>query len=102
MVAILQFLLFIVIIGVIIIGVVVYTVYHSLHRTAQKLKEQMGMGGQQQKNGGRPDSSFNRQTTTETGETIIDTRDAETINQKIFQKGEGEYVEFREEGNAKD
>lgn len=31
------------------------------------------------------------------GETIIDQRDPETANRKIFERGEGEYVDFKEE-----
>lgn len=37
-----------------------------------------------------------RTSTTPDGETIIDQRDPETANRKIFDKDEGEYVKFKE------
>lgn len=50
-----------------------------------------GMGGNT-----RHENVRHRSTTTAGGDTIIDTRDREHANQKIFGKDDGEYVDFQE------
>lgn len=46
---------------------------------------------------GRHTRNGARQTTTRSGEVIIDRRDPDKASQKIFTKDEGEYVDYQEE-----
>ena len=56
---------------------------------ARQFKEQMnGQGHQQQQRQQRPRNNE---------QVIVDQRDEEDINKKIFNKDEGEYVDFEEE-----
>lgn len=45
----------------------------------------------------RQSQHTDRQTTTPHGDIIIDRRNPEKAHQKIFEKSEGEYVDYREE-----
>lgn len=89
--AFLQFL-FVLFVVVLAVGAyVIWRVYCALHQAARQF------GGQRRTTERRTDSSSRRTTTTETGDVIIDRRSPEKSQQKIFKKGEGEYVEFEEE-----
>lgn len=52
---------------------------------------------QYQQGASKQTAQHRRQTQTPSGDTIIDQRTPEEANQKIFNKNEGEYVEFDEE-----
>ncbi len=88
--AFLQFL-FVLFVVVLAVGAyVIWRVYRALHQAARQF------GGQRRATERRTDSS-SRRTTTTSGDVIIDHRSPEKSQQKIFKKGEGEYVEFEEE-----
>ena len=79
----------------------------SAERKAQQYREETGRQRQQyqqhqqyQQPGQSDDTDFYeqpRQTTTATGETIIDNRHQERESKKIFDDSDGEYVDFVEE-----
>ena len=79
----------------------------SAERKAQQHREETGRQRQQyrqyqqyQQPGQSDDTEFYeqpRQTTTATGETIIDNRHQERESKKIFDDSDGEYVDFVEE-----
>ena len=62
-----------------------------IYLTVRKMKDQL----RQQNPQGR--TPRGKQTTTETGETLTDTRSRQRTSQKIIDDCEGEYVDFVEE-----
>lgn len=92
--AFLQFLLFILLAGLVVSGVVLWRVWRRIHRAVDQLNRQMG-GAQ---SGGATRQRAARTTRTDSGDTITDTRTPEQAGQKIFAKDEGEYVDFVEKG----
>lgn len=73
----------------VIIGLFIYRVYKQIHDAARQFKSQMDGTAQQQQ--GRQNRTYGDQ------ETVVDNRDPEVANQKIFTEDEGEYVDFKEE-----
>lgn len=72
-------------------GVKAYRFYRRIHAATQQFRDAM------RGNGGQADSAQRaRTTTTDDGETIIDTRPTDEVNKKIFPKDEGEYVDYVE------
>lgn len=89
--AFLQFLFLVFVVALAVGGFVVWRVFHTIRQAARQFTQQGNATTQQSS------SSTQRTTTTSTGDVIIDRRSPEQSHQKIFQKGEGEYVEFEEE-----
>lgn len=72
------------------LGLTVWKAYRTIRGRMRQFNDRM--------NGGSP---FNQrgqqqQTTTDSGDTITDTRNEQKASQKIFDKDEGEYVDFKE------
>lgn len=88
-----KFLFVIFVIGFLAALRVVWKIYRRIMRNAAEQLKQQG-GGAQDKGGYA--QSHQRSTTTANGDTIIDTRNQEQANKKIFSKDEGEYVDFKE------
>lgn len=105
---ILAILIIILIVVFVAVLVVVRFVYSGINRLRDAARSAMGMGGGTDGrgpsgNGRRSGSSRSaggqRRTYTRgsSGETIIDGRDPEQVQRKIFAADEGEYVDFEEE-----
>lgn len=88
------FLLFLVIMTA--IGVILYSLYRSFHDTARLFKDRMTGKNRQRNKGNFKKRNYFYRSRTENGDVIIDKRDPVKINQKIFKKNEGEYVDFKE------
>lgn len=86
---ILQFLLIVFLVAIAIVAFVVWRAWRKIHKTVNQFNSQFGGGAQQ-----REEPRQQRTTTTDSGETIIDTRSQKKVNQKIFGKDEGEYVDY--------
>lgn len=84
---------FLVLLAAIVAGVIILLqLFRSVRRSAKQFRDQMdAMNGGQQTTG-----QGSQQTTQPNGDIIIDTRDPEKASQKIFDKDEGEYVDFKE------
>lgn len=93
-VQILAFLFFIVLVLVIL---AVFTLRRVLYKSGLGRIFELFKGrmGQQQPTGQNPHRPHH--TTTANGDTVIDRRSPEKANQKIFDKSEGEYVDYKEE-----
>lgn len=89
MAAFFQFLLLMFVAAFVIIGLFIYRVYKQIHDAARQFKSQMDGTAQQQQC--RQNRTYGDQ------ETVVDNRDPEVANQKIFTEDEGEYVDFKEE-----
>jgi cell division protein FtsL len=87
MAAFFKFILIIFIAIVIAIAVVVIRVYKRIHQAAQQIREQMG---------GEASQNQKRQHPYSGDDEIIDNRDPEKANQKIYSDNEGEYVDYEE------
>jgi len=70
-----------------------------MHRHAKQFFRQAGdaMNGQRNTSQRTQQHTSQGSSVMSDGETIIDQRDPETANRKIFERGEGEYVDFKEE-----
>lgn len=88
---ILKFLFLIFLAGLVAVIAVVWKFYRRIHAATERLRQQMG--GTQDN---ATSQTSQRTTTTDSGDTIIDTRSQEQATQKIFPKDEGEYVEYTE------
>lgn len=104
----LLFILLLVIVFIAVVAlIVVRTVFNTIHKVRDAARSAMGMdteskgsnAGERYNNGSARggNATQGRRTRTTSGETIIDTRNPEHANRKIFAKDEGEYVDFREE-----
>lgn len=89
---ILEFLLIVILVGFAIFAFVVWRIWKRIHNTVNQFNRQFSGNAQQQA------TSQNRTTKTDSGETIIDTRSQEKLNRKIFNKDEGEYVDYEVKG----
>lgn len=89
MTAFFQFLLLMFVAAFVLIGLFIYRVYKQIHHAARQFKSQMDGTAQQQQS--RRNGTYGDQ------ETVVDNRDPEVANQKIFTEDEGEYVDFKEE-----
>lgn len=87
-----KFLFVVFVIGFLAALRVVWKIYRRIMRNAaEQLKQQRG--GAQDKGSY---AQSRQRSTTANGDTIIDTRNQEQANKKIFSKDEGEYVDFKE------
>ncbi len=101
----LLFLLFLFLAILLVVAAVIRFLYHKTGLSALvdllrgKVPASRRCGGQTAGGGGTGGAAggAQRRTTTATGEVIIDRRDPQQANRKIFDKDEGEYVEFSEE-----
>lgn len=99
---ILEFLLIVFLVAIAIIAFTVWRAWRKVHSVVNQFNEQFGGQGSQQGSAhrqsanGQDSNGQQRTTTTDSGETIIDTRTEEQVNQKIFSKDEGEYVDYKE------
>lgn len=84
----LEFLLVVFLVTIAIVGFAVWRAWRRVHKAVNQFNSQFGTGTQQEA------PRQQRTTTTDSGETIIDTRSQEEVNQKIFSKDEGEYVDY--------
>ncbi|MGI6223195.1 MAG: DUF4834 family protein [Prevotella sp.] len=83
-------LFIIILVGILTIALIVLHFLRSLHRRAM---DAFRSADDTSRTG---NFTQGKTTTTESGETIVDARDPETANRKIFDKDEGEYVKFKE------
>ena len=86
----LNLILFFLVVVFVAIGVTAWRVYSSFRNVADRLRGRQNAGA----NGNRQRQTYNN---TATDEVIIDRRTPDEANRKIFQKNEGEYVDFVEE-----
>lgn len=86
---ILQFILIVFFAGAAFVAFIIWRAWRKIHKTVNEFNQKFSGGTQSQQ--GEPQQ---RTTTTDSGETIIDTRSQKQANQKIFSKDEGEYVDF--------
>lgn len=79
--------------------ILVARIFYRLHRHAKQFFRQAGDAMNGQRNTSQRTQQHNSRGSSgmPDGETIIDQRDPETANRKIFERGEGEYVDFKEE-----
>lgn len=84
---ILKFFFFIFLIGLLAVVFFALRVFLTMRKLSNQIRRQ-------QPRDGRPEGV---QTTTETGETLTDTRHPQRTNRKIIDDNEGEYVDFVEE-----
>lgn len=108
------FIFFLVVLILLLVGSYLYRTYRKIRvaaqraadRKEQQYREETGRQRQQYRqhqqyqSGASADTDFYeqpRQTTTATGETIIDNRHQERESKKIFDDSDGEYVDFVEE-----
>lgn len=89
---IIKFFLFLCLIGLFAVAFYAYRFYRKIHSTIKQFNRQMG--GSDRQGQRSHDDRTARQTTTQTGDTIIDNRSPREVNQKIFGKDEGEYVDY--------
>lgn len=78
-------------IAAIFFGIKIWRVWRRVHKAVNEFNQQFGgdkTSGQTQ--------SQTRYSDTDTGDTIIDTRNPEKVKQKIFSENEGEYVDYVE------
>jgi cytoskeletal protein RodZ len=68
----------------------------SLWKAYLSIRQRMNQFNSRMNGGGFKQHEQQRQTTTDHGDTITDTRSEQQANQKIFDKDEGEYVDFKE------
>jgi Sec-independent protein translocase protein TatA len=84
-----KFILIMFLAAIFIAGIFIYRIYASLHDGVKQFRRQM--------NGDNTQNNNNRKKRSATDdEAIYDTRKPEKANQKIFNKDEGEYVDFEE------
>lgn len=88
--ALLNFLFLIFLAGIFFVGMLVYRIYRSIHEVRRQFRN-FGQGGG---NGTDGRYSGHRQ---DNDEVIIDHRDEDKANRRIFSDNEGEYVDFEEE-----
>lgn len=88
--ALLNFLFLIFLAGIFFVVMVVYRIYRSINEVRRQFRN-FGQGGSNDAGGRYTDR---RQ---DTEETIIDHRDEDKANRRIFSDNEGEYVDFEEE-----
>lgn len=110
------FIFFLIVLILLLVGGYLYRTYRKMrvaaeraaNREAHQYREETGRQRQQYSQRQQPTghaeqpNGFNgyeqpRQTTTATGETIIDNRHQERESKKIFDDSDGEYVDFVEE-----
>jgi predicted lipid-binding transport protein (Tim44 family) len=109
------FIFFLVVLILLLVGSYIYRTYRKIRVAAQRAADRQAQqhrdetGRQRQQYSQRQQSSNTndagdtsyydqpRQTTTATGETIIDNRHQERESKKIFDDSDGEYVDFVEE-----
>ena len=106
------FIFFLVVLILLLVGSYLYRTYRKIRLAAQRAAERQAQqyreetGRQRQQYSQRQQTNNNRntdyaeqprQTTTATGETIIDNRHQEREGKKIFDDSDGEYVDFVEE-----
>ncbi len=95
-------LLFLLLAIILVVLAVIRFLYHKTGLSALvdllcgKVPANRRFGGQTAGDGGTAESA-QRRTTTATGDVIIDRRDPQQAIRKIFDKDEGEYVDFSEE-----
>ena len=88
--SILSFVLILLLAGILTVALVSWYLYRTIRRRAMNAFRNAT-------NAPNPEGSTQgKKTTTKSGETIVDARDPETANRKIFDKDEGEYVKFKE------
>lgn len=101
----LEFFFFVIVVALVVVAAVVYRIYRRIRKNVRDFAQQSGFAqgsGSQDfasgfsSQGSRSEDSFSS-TTTEDGDTIIDTRRPQDVNKKIFAKDEGEYVDFKEQ-----
>lgn len=85
---IIRFLLLLILIGFALAMFALWRVWRRIKDTVSRF----GNGMDKEGGGG----GHVRKTTTEGGDTIIDNRNPEEVDKKIFAKDEGEYVDFKE------
>lgn len=85
---ILKILFIIFIAGLLIVAFTAAKIIAFIKEGARQFREQANGGAYRQ-----PHQSHRR----DTGQTVVDRRDADEVNKKIFKKDEGEYVDFEEE-----
>lgn len=84
----LHFLLFIFLLGLFMVGIIIYNVWNTIHGTINNVKEQMGMGKDTKRH--EPHRTYGNQ------DGVVADQPKHN-KQKIFDKDEGEYVDFTEE-----
>ena len=87
----LEFFFFVIVVALVVVAAVVYRLYRRIRKNVRDFAQQSGFA-----QGSGSEDSFSS-TTTEDGDTIIDTRRPQDVNKKIFAKDEGEYVDFKEQ-----
>lgn len=97
--SILLFVLFILLIGILFTIALLRTLYHrsGLSYIVNMFRQKPQDEQSQQQSADGQHRSGTRQTRTSSGNIIIDRRDPEKANRKIFDDDEGEYVDFKEE-----
>ena len=91
MAAFFQFLLIIFLAIIFIVGTFIYRVYRQIHDTAHQFKKHMENGRQDNRQSNQSESHYGDD------EVVIDRRDPDEANRKIFSKKEGEYVYYKED-----
>lgn len=86
-----QFILTVLFVGIIIVAVAAWQAWRRIHKAVNDFNRQMGGA-----TGNNKQAASTHTTYTDNGDTITDTRGTEQANQKIFSKGEGEYVDYKE------
>lgn len=89
---IIQFLLIVFVIAFATVAFVIWRTWRKVHKAVDQFNQQFGGDAQAQQR--QTSQEQQRTTTTDSGETIIDTRSQKQVNQKIFSKDEGEYVDY--------
>ena len=87
---IIQFILIVFLIGFAIVAITIWRAWRKIHKAVNQFNDQLNGTAGQQSGSAQPHST----TTTDSGDTIVDTRSPEQANQKIFGKDEGEYVDY--------
>lgn len=94
----LLFLLFLFLFGIILAVLTLCNLYYrsGLDQVFSLFRKQQDPGKQKNSTSSKHRGGRNRHTKTDSGDILIDTRDPEKANQKIFADNEGEYVDFNE------
>lgn len=91
----LEFIFFVFVIALVMTAAVVYRLYRRLRKNMRDFTNQ-AMGGFTASSQEDAAHESYSSSTTDAGDTIIDTRSPQDVNKKIFAKDEGEYVDFKE------
>jgi hypothetical protein len=92
----LEFIFFVFVIALVMTAVVVYRLYRRLRKNMRDFTNQAMGGFTASSQEDAAHESYSSSSTTDAGDTIIDTRSPQDVNKKIFAKDEGEYVDFKE------